>query len=67
MPKVVGKVLGVVLLAAGVAAAILHYTLEGKVLSSWISLGIAAVLLVVGWGLFDWGAGISRKRGPDRE
>ena len=66
MPKSVGKILGIVLLVAGVGTAILHYTLEGEIFNSWLSLGIAAVLLVLGWGLYDWGAGISaRRRGPD--
>jgi hypothetical protein len=66
MPKSVGKILGIVLLVAGVGTAILHYVLEGEVFNSWLTLGIAAVLLVAGWALYDWGAGISaRRRGPD--
>ena len=67
MQKLVAKITGLVLLLAGVAVGIVHYTLEGNVTSSWISLGGAAILLVVGWGLFDWGAGFSRRKGPDRE
>jgi hypothetical protein len=66
MPKSVAKILGIVLMVAGVGTAIVHYMLEGKILTSWLTLGIAAVLLVVGWGLYDWGAGFSaRRRGPD--
>jgi len=64
--KVAAKIAGVVLLAGGVATGILHYTLEGDAFSSWLTLGIAAVLLIVGWALYDWGAGISaRRRGQD--
>ncbi len=46
--------------------AILHYAWEGDDLQQLAHFGIAAVLLVAGWGLYDWGAGISaRRRGPD--
>jgi hypothetical protein len=67
MSKSVAKIAGVVLLVAGVGTAILHYTMEGSLLNSYITLGGAAVLLVAGWALFDWGSGISRRRGPDGE
>ena len=67
MQKLVAKIAGAVLLLAGVAVGIVHYTLEGNVTGSWISLAIAASLLVLGWGLFDWGAGISRRKGPGEE
>jgi hypothetical protein len=58
----VAKTAGIVLLAAGVAVAILHYTMEGNVFNSWITFAIAAVLLVAGWALYDWGRGISRRQ-----
>jgi 4-amino-4-deoxy-L-arabinose transferase-like glycosyltransferase len=62
MSKLLAKIAGIILLIAGVAAAILHYALEEDLSNSWLTLGIAAVLLVAGWALFDWGAGISARR-----
>ncbi len=63
MPKIVEAILGGILLAAGVAAAIFHYVVEGDTTYSYLTLIIAAVLLLAGWTLFDRGAGISRKWG----
>lgn len=62
--KLAAKIAGIVLLIAGVGTAIVHYTLEGDVFSSWLTLAIAAVLLVGGWALYSWGAGISNRQKP---
>jgi hypothetical protein len=67
MSKSVAKIVGIVLLAAGVGIAILHYVMEGNVLNSWLTLGAAAALLIAGWALFDWGSGFSHRRGPGEE
>jgi hypothetical protein len=63
MPKPVAKIAGIVLLVAGVAAAILHYVLEGDIFNSWLTFAVAAVLLACGWALFDHGRDKPR-RGP---
>jgi len=63
MQKLLAKIAGAVLLAAGVGAVVVHYTLEDHVTASWASLAIAVVLLLGGWTLFDWGAGVSRHWG----
>ena len=65
MAKRIATIAGAVLLVAGVGVAILHYVMEGSLTDSYITLAIAAVLLIVGWTLFDRGAGISRHRGED--
>jgi hypothetical protein len=67
MHKLVAKIAGAVLLVAGVAVAIVHYVVEGSAMQSWATLAAAAVLLVAGWTLFDWGAGITRRRGAGDE
>jgi len=63
MPKLTIKIVGAVLLAAGVGMAILHYTLEENIFGSWLSLAIAAVLLILGWWLFSRGSATSGKQG----
>ena len=63
MQKLLAKIVGAVLLAAGVGAVVVHYTLEGNVTASWASLAVAVVLLLTGWTLFDWGAGVSSRWG----
>jgi hypothetical protein len=63
MQKLLAKIAGAVLLAAGVGAVVVHYTLEGHITASWVSLVVAVVLLLAGWTLFDWGAGVSRRWG----
>lgn len=67
MKKLVATIAGVILLVAGVGVAILHYIVEGKLTSSYITLAIAAVLLIAGWTLLEWGAGVSRRWGADKD
>lgn len=62
MAKRIATIAGAVLLVAGVGVAILHYVMEGSLTDSYITLAIAAVLLIIGWTLFDRGTGISRRR-----
>jgi uncharacterized membrane protein len=64
MPKSVVKIAGMVLLAAGIVVAILHYARAGSMMESVITLVIAAVLLVAGLTLYYAGAADSRKQGP---
>ena len=65
MLKLVAAIIGVVLLLAGIGAVIVHYTVEGGSVNSYLTLAIAAVMLVAGWALFDWGVGVSRRWGSD--
>ncbi len=65
--KLVATIAGVILLVAGVGVAILHYVVEGKLTSSYITLAIAAVLLIAGWTLLERGAGVSRRWGVDKD
>ncbi|NLO27766.1 MAG: hypothetical protein GX113_06275 [Actinobacteria bacterium] len=65
MAKRVATIAGAILLAAGVGVAILHYVMEGSLTDSYITLAIAAVLLIAGWTLFERGTGISRRRRED--
>ena len=67
MPKSVAAIVGAVLLVAGLGVAIVHYTVNGSAIDSYITLAVAAVLFVTGWALLDWGAGVSRRRGPGEE
>jgi hypothetical protein len=67
MMKLVATIVGAVLLVAGVGVAIVHYVLEGSFANSYITLALAAALLFVGWGLFDWGTGISQRWRGDKE
>jgi hypothetical protein len=59
----IASIIGGILLLGGVAAVIVHYTIESGSLDSYVSLAVAAAMLVVGWGLFDWGMGIMRRWG----
>ena len=61
MLKVVATIVGALLLLGGVGVAIAHYVLESSDTMKFVTLAIAAVLLVLGWGLLDWGAGVSRR------
>jgi hypothetical protein len=63
MPKPVAKIVGIVVLIAGVGTAILHYVMEGNIFNSWLTFAIAAVLLAGGWALFDYGRD-KPKQGP---
>ena len=65
MLKVFARIIGAVVLLAGVGAAVAHYVIESSSTGKFITLALAAVLLVGGWALFDWGMGISRRRGRD--
>lgn len=65
--RTIATVLGILLLVAGVAVAIIHYVVEGDFTQSYITLGIAAVLLFAGYALLDWGAGVSRRWFGDKE
>ena len=67
MQKLFAKIVGAILLAAGVGAVIVHYVVEGHITASFITLAIAVVLLVGGWALFDWGAGVSRRWGAGKD
>ena len=67
MPKVFARIMGAVLLLAGVGVAVAHYVIESSTTSKLITLALAAVLLIGGWALFDWGRGISRRWGRDRQ
>ncbi len=62
MPRSVARIAGAVLLVAGVATVVLHYTYESDATASWVSFVIAAVLLFAGWALFDRGGGFSRRQ-----
>jgi hypothetical protein len=61
--KVVATMVGVVLLLAGMGVALAHYLLESSFTSKYITLAIAATLLVAGFALLDWGAEVSRRWG----
>jgi len=63
MNNLIQTIAGGILLAAGVAAVIIHYVVEGNDAYSYLTLIIAAVLLLAGWTLFDRGAGVSRRWG----
>jgi hypothetical protein len=67
MLKLVAAIIGAVLLLAGVGAVIVHYTIEGGSFNSYLTLAVAAVTLVAGWALFDWGLGVSRRWGSDND
>jgi heme/copper-type cytochrome/quinol oxidase subunit 3 len=63
MLKVVAAIVGALLLLGGVGVGIAHYVLESSDTMKFITLAIAAALLVLGWALLDWGAGVSRRWG----
>lgn len=65
MPKSVAKIAGIILLIVGVGTAILHYTLEKNIFGSWLSLVVAAVLLILGMWLFNRGSATSSKQESD--
>jgi uncharacterized membrane protein SirB2 len=62
--KILAAIIGTILLLAGVIVAILHYLLESSQTMKFVTLAIAAVLLVLGWALVDWSRRLSR-RGED--
>ena len=55
MAKLAATIVGVVLLAAGGVIAVAHYLIWGEGVEGYITLAIAAVLLVAGLALFNWG------------
>jgi hypothetical protein len=61
--KAVATIVGIVLLLAGVGVALAHYLLESSFTSKYITLAIAAILLVAGFALLDWGAEVTRRWG----
>lgn len=63
MMKAAATILGAIFLLAGVGVAIAHYVLDTSGGMKFATLAIAAALLLVGWALFDWGRGISRRWG----
>jgi hypothetical protein len=67
MLKLVSTIIGAVLLLAGIGAVVVHYTVESGTVNSYLTLAIAAVMLVAGWALFDWGLGVSRRWGSDND
>ncbi len=66
MLKVIAAVAGAILLLAGVGVAVAHYVVESSDTMKYITLAIAAALLVAGWALLDWGAGVSRRWGANK-
>jgi hypothetical protein len=67
MLRLIAAIIGAVLLLGGVAAVVVHYTVVGGGVNSFLTLAIAAVMLVAGWALFDWGAGVSRRWGSGND
>lgn len=66
MLKRLAAIAGAILLLAGAGVAVVHYLVESSLTMKFVTLAIAAVLLVVGWALLDWGKGVSRRLGADR-
>jgi uncharacterized membrane protein len=66
MLKMVAAIVGVIFLLAGLGVAVVHYTVESSGTMKFVTLAIAAALLVVGWALLDWGKGVSRRWGADK-
>lgn len=66
MLKLVAAMVGSILLLAGVGVAVVHYVVESSFTMKFVTLAIAAALLVVGWVLLDWGKGVSRRWGAGR-
>jgi hypothetical protein len=66
MLKFFAAIVGSILLLAGVVVAVLHYLLESSQTMKFVTLAIAAVLLVVGWALVDWSRRLSRGGGEDK-
>ena len=55
MPKTVAAVFGVIFLLAGLGVAAVHYLVESSNTMKLVTLAVAAVLLVVGLMLLNWG------------
>jgi uncharacterized membrane protein len=66
MPKVVGTVVGTLLLLPGVAVALVHYLAGSSDTMKVVILAIAAALLVVGWALLGWSKGNIASLGSGR-
>jgi hypothetical protein len=66
MLKMAAAVVGAILLLAGVGVGVVHYVVESTDTMKFVTLAIAAALLVAGWALLDWGKGISRRWGADK-
>jgi hypothetical protein len=64
MSKSAFKIAGAVFCVLGVAAAILHYVVEGQIFTSWMTFAIAAVLLVIGVTLWEKGKDRPTQSGP---
>jgi hypothetical protein len=58
MSNLGARIFGAVFLVAGAAAVIVHYVVNRGMAFSYITLAIAAVLLVAGVALFNRGAGV---------
>jgi membrane protein implicated in regulation of membrane protease activity len=63
MLKFFAAIVGTIFLLAGVVVAVLHYLLETGLTMKFVTLAIAAVLLIVGWALVDWSRRLSRRQG----
>jgi len=66
VPKLLATIAGIILLLAGAGVAVVHYLVESSFTMKFVTLAIAAALLVVGWVLLDWGKGVSRRWGADK-
>ncbi len=66
MLKMVAAIVGAILLLAGVGVAVVHYIVESSDTMKFVTLAVAAALLVAGWALLDWGKGVSRRWGAEK-
>lgn len=65
MVRLAATVVGAILLVGGVGVAVAHYLMETSGAMKFVTLAIAAVLLVAGLALLNWGRGGSRRSGTD--
>ena len=61
MLKTVAAISGIVLLLAGLGVVAVHYLVESSNTMKLVTLAIAAVLLVVGLALINWGKEVFRR------
>ncbi len=61
MLKLAATVVGGIVLAVGLGLVIAHYIWWDTGTEAFVSLAVAAVTLVVGWTLLDWGADLTRR------
>jgi len=59
--KAVAAVVGAILLLAGVGVGVAHYLLDSGDTMRFITLAVAAVLLVAGLTLLNWGKEVFRR------